>query len=251
MNKVLLSVKKLKIILKKTHDVLISDASFELHSGDVMRISGLNGCGKSTLLRVLYGNTADYICEGEVIIHAYGETNTLSINDRDLMKLRKIIGYVPQKDEYEGLNRLNVLDLIKNEVKGSNMTVDYACELFNKLLANEKKFTLKSIPGKLSGGQQRMLSIFLGLLCGERKDIMIIDEPLNNLDFENAKLISNLINQIRIDNPESAILMVTHCKMITCINRERMMNNGVLENGDLVYECHHCMGEPDCDLFYK
>ena len=251
MNNLILIVKNLSIKLRKTGEILVKNASFDLHPGDVMRISGLNGCGKSTILKVLHGSTSDYICEGEVVLSPFGECNILKLSDNDILRYRKFIGYVPQKDEYEGLNKLTISDLIQNEIHGSEMTFDEASELFEQYLSDGKRITLKSIPGKLSGGQQRMLSIFLGLLCGGKHNLMIIDEPLNNLDFENAMKISDLINAIRLKNPDSAMIMVTHCKIITCINREREIADGTIQEVDSTYSCNHCMGAPDCELFYN
>ena len=114
--------------------------------------------------------------------------------------------------------------------------------MFHIYFENNKRITLKAIPGKLSGGEQRMVSIFLGLVCRDSARLMIIDEPLNNLDFENVMKVSDLINEIHSSNSGSGMIMITHCKVITCVNRQRKMIKGELENNDSQYECHHCMG---------
>ena len=140
--------------------------------------------------------------------------------------------------------------MIDDAISDSSFEKEDAVKLFNKYFENNKRITLKGIPGKMSGGEQRMISIFLGLVCRNSTKLMVIDEPLNNLDFENVMKVSDLINSIHLTNKESAMIMITHCKVITCVNRQRRLLKGELETVDSKYECHHCMGEPDCENFY-
>lgn len=254
MNDLILQVKNLTVYLKKSKKCILSDVCFELKKGDVLGIDGKNGCGKTTLLKIIYGLTNDYdIKSGEIYFYPFSNKNILSFNQRELLEYRQSIAYVKQKDDYDGLNKLNILDLIEDaisDIKGAEL--NRYVELFNVCFPQTKdqSITLKSKPNNLSGGEQRMLSIFLGLVCRKQSNLMIIDEPLNNLDFENVMKISDLINEIKINNPWAAILMITHCKIITCINRQRKIVDGKMECKDSKYECHHCMGEPDCENFY-
>ncbi len=247
----ILSISNLTVKLKSDNSIILNNINLDLFSGDVLALDGMNGSGKSTLLRIINSQTSGYVIEsGEVIYYPFKEENILSLNEKDTLKCNSLIGYVPQKDNYEGLNRLSIEDLIDDAISVSNLSKEKAFELFNKYFKNNKKVTLKAIPAKLSGGEQRMVTIFLGLVCKPSIKLMVIDEPLNNLDFENAMRVSDLINQIHLDNPESAIIMVTHCKIITCVNRQRRINDGIIEENDSEYICHHCMGEPNCDKFY-
>jgi ABC-type glutathione transport system ATPase component len=252
MGEKILSVKNLTVSLKSDKSLILKDVSFDLYAGDVLAIDGSNGSGKTTLLRIIFGQTADYIIEpgGTIVYHPYSDKNILDFNEKEISKYRASIGYVPQRDSYDGINKITIEDLIDDAISDSNFGKEDAVKLFHKYFENNKRITLKGIPGKMSGGEQRMVSIFLGLVCRNATRLMVIDEPLNNLDFENVMKVSDLINNIHLTNKESAMIMITHCKVITCVNRQRKLLNGELEAVDSKYECHHCMGEPDCNNFY-
>jgi len=247
----ILTIKNLTVLLKADKSVILNNINLELFANDVLAIDGSNGSGKSTLLRIIIGQTADYLIEsGEIIYHPYSEKNILDFSEKEMLEYHSLIGYVSQKDLYEGINKITIEDLIDDAISESNFDRTKAIELFNTYFENNKRITLKSIPGKMSGGEQRMISIFLGLVCRNATKLMIIDEPLNNLDFENVMKVSDLINEIHSTNKEAGMIMITHCKIITCVNRQRKMVKGELENRDSKYECHHCMGEPDCNNYY-
>ena len=251
MEKIILRVKNLTVRLRKDNSLILNNISFDLKPGDVFAIEGRNGSGKSTLLRVLFLETADYkIDSGEIYYYPFSNKNILSFNDKEILKYRSSVGYVSQKDEYADLNLVTVEDLIIDAAKATQANKDTALELFHSYFKDSEKVKLNSIPGKLSGGEQRMVSIFLGLVCRNETSLMIIDEQLNNLNFNNVMRVSDLLNDIHRNNKNAAMIMITHCKIITCVNRQRRMKDGVLEDTDSNYECHHCMGEPDDELYY-
>ena len=248
----ILSVNNLTVRLKKDNSIILKDVCFDLFSGDVLAIDGLNGSGKSTLLKIINCQTADYVIEsGTVHYYPFSNKNVLEFSEKEILAYHSLIGFVPQKDNYDGLNKVTIEDLIDDAISESNIEKKKIVDCFNTYFKDNGRIHLNSIPGKLSGGEQRMVSIFLGLMCKRQSRFMIIDEPLNNLDFENATQVSDLINKVRLENLDSAIIIVTHCKIITCVNRQRRLVNGVMEEKDSKYECHHCMGEPDCSLFYR
>ena len=252
MKEKILSVNNLTVILKKDNSIILKDVCFDLFSGDVLAIDGLNGSGKSTLLKIIYCQTADFIIEsGAIYYYPFSNKNVLDFSEKVVLAYRSSIGFVPQKDNYDGINKVTIEDLIDDAISENGIKKNKIVECFNTYFKDNSRIKLNSIPGKLSGGEQRMVSIFLGLMCKSKSRLMIIDEPLNNLDFENATQISDLINKIRLENGNSAIMIVTHCKIITCINRQRRLAAGTMEPEDSNYECHYCMGEPNCNLFYK
>ena len=251
MSEPILTIKNLSVRFKDNKTQALDNVSLELFSGDVLAIDGLNGSGKSTLLNLIVGKTEKYIVDsGEIIYHPFSEKSIFSFSQSEMLNYIAEVGFVPQKDPYEGLNRLTVSDLIDNAIYETKISKEEAIRMFDRYFAASPKVKPKSIPGRLSGGEQRMISIFLGLVCRQKTKLMIVDEPLNNLDFENVMKVSDLINDLRLANQDGAMIIITHCKIITCINRQRKMSGGKLEDTDSIYECHHCMGEPDCDLYY-
>ena len=81
--------------------------------------------------------------------------------------------------------------------------------------------------------------------------IMGMGEPLNNLDFKNARKVSNLITRIHKENPDAAILMVTHCRIFPAINRLITLKNGVIVPNEEEYTCHSCFGKANSEGFYE
>lgn len=247
----ILTVKDLNVKFKDSKKYVLKNVNFELNSGDVLCIDGLNGSGKSTLLKIIFGETGDYIIEsGEIIYHSFMEKNILTFNKKEMLEYHSKMGYVPQRDNYEGLNRLTIEDLINDCVSTISTKRSCIIDQFNIYFKENNRISLKSIPSRLSGGEQRMISIFLGLVCKDSTNLMIIDEPLNNLDFDNILKVSDLLNSIHKSNPNSGMIIVTHCKIITCVNRRRVIQNGTIEKKDSQYVCHHCIGEPDCNMYY-
>ena len=115
---------------------------------------------------------------------------------------------------------------------------------------NSRVFDAKSKPAKFSGGEQRLLSVLSVLATRSKAELMLIDEPLNNLDFFNARNISNLINKVIRDNPQMALLMISHCRIFPFITREiKLTPDGVSEVSEH-YECPSCFGEHDINVFY-
>ena len=115
---------------------------------------------------------------------------------------------------------------------------------------NSRVFDAKAKPAKFSGGEQRLLSVLSVIATRSQAELMIIDEPLNNLDFINARNISNLINKVIRENSKMGLLMISHCRIFPFINREiNITANGALELSEPCV-CHSCFGEPDENGFY-
>ena len=116
---------------------------------------------------------------------------------------------------------------------------------------NRRIFDAKSKPAKFSGGEQRLLSVLSVIATRPNAELLIIDEPLNNLDFINARNISNLINRVIRDNPRMAVLMISHCRIFPFITREIKLTPRGVEEVPGPYTCHSCFGEHDNEGFYK
>lgn len=250
----ILSIKNLSIQIKQRR--LMQGVSFDVNSGDVVLLSGENGIGKSTILKsILRLETEGKAITGEIIHHGFGDV--LKLDDKALQEYRSKIAYIPQKDEYSEMGRIQVRDIVSDSNSahsGGEMSCAEVNELIDEWLPQRgdksRIFDAKSRPYKFSGGEQRLLQVFSVISTRSDADLLIIDEPLNNLDYVNAKHISNLINKVIRKNPQMGVLLISHCRIFPFITRELVLTADGIRELPEHYECHSCFGEPDENGFY-
>lgn len=154
---------------------LIRNFSYILLPGDRIGIVGPNGCGKSTLLKILTKQlTPD---EGTV-----DQGSTVKV------------GYFSQENEAMD-ERLRVLDYIRDtaeliETTDGVITASQMCERF--LFPGALQYSLIS---KLSGGEKRRL--FLLKILMEAPNILILDEPTNDLDIQTLTILEDYLTSFR------------------------------------------------------
>lgn len=226
MNKVI-EVKNLTIRTKKEDRLIVDNLSFSIFEGEVVLLKGRNGSGKSTLIKALMQEERKkYFVSGNIIFK--DELDILNIKkDKELMKYRSQIGYVPQNDDYSGHYNLTVSDVIldsKNSFNGIKVNLNDIEKVLSKFDFTQsdslqEKFNMKSNPSKLSGGQQRILTILSNILSRPGAPLYIIDEPLNNLDSKNIPTVVDLIKRLHSNFPKSSFLIVTHNELFDFITR--------------------------------
>jgi len=259
MTDTILSVQNLGISLADGTNI-IKGVSFEVKRGEVVAIVGENGAGKSTILKAIMREDADRKKISGSISYCGGK-NILEMDGKELQEFRAKVAYVPQKDEYNNIGkRITVFDVMMDSAElysSKQYTKEEVKQLFDRYqlrIYDEKGkplFYEKSCPARLSGGQQRLLSIVSAVAVRENARLFIIDEPLNNLDFKNARKISNLITRIHKENPDAAILMVTHCRIFPAITRLITIEKGIVVPNQEEYVCHSCFGKADEEGYYE
>lgn len=243
-NKKVLEVKNLTLEYKSKN--ILEDISFDLYEGEIVLLSGANGSGKSSILSSIIGgfkNVKSISVKGNII---YDSIDLLKEND--IQFFRRLVGYVRQYDDFnektclkEVLSSVDLFDGYKmsvNEVK--DLFIEYGFENY----INEN-------PSNLSGGQKRLLSILLALVRAKGSKLLLIDEPINNLDFNTACRVSNMITKIHKSYPNLSMLIVTHCHIFPIVDRVIKIEKGRILNGNIRYECHNCFGNVDKDGFYN
>lgn len=251
----ILEVKKLTIQIDKR--LFMRDVSFEINPGEAVLLSGINGIGKSTLLKSILGLEKEgKQITGEIIYPGFG--NILTLDKNEIQRFRARVAYVQQKDEYSEMGNIQVRDIISESgeaYSGKIMSVGEVNDLIDKWIPrrsdNTRVFDAKSKPAKFSGGEQHLLSVLSVIATRPSADLVIIDEPLNNLDFVNARVISNVLNKIVRENQQMGLLMISHCRIFPFITRElKLTSEGIIELPNS-YVCHSCFGEPDEKGFYS
>ena len=209
----------IKHALKKYGDnVIIPDLSLDIKEGEFFTLLGPSGCGKTTLLRMIAGFNS---IEGGDFF--FGEKR---INDLDPAK--RNIGMVFQNYAIfpHYTVRKNVEFGLKNK-KFPRGKIKSQSEKFMKLMQIDEY--ADRMPERLSGGQQQRVALARAL-CIE-PDVLLMDEPLSNLDaklrVEMRTVIKNIQHSVGITT-----VYVTHDQeeAMAVSDRIAVMNAGVIQH---------------------
>lgn len=240
-NKKVLEIKNLTLDYKSNK--VLNNISFNLYEGEVVLLSGKNGSGKSSILSSIIGNLKNVKnISGEII---YDSKNLLK--EKDIQFFRRLIGYVSQSDNFYENTCLKEVSSSIDLFDGHKMSIDKVKDMF---MEYGFESYMNENPINLSGGQKRLLSILSALVRVEGSKLFLIDEPINNLDFNTACRVSNMITKMHKLYPHLTMLIVTHCHIFPIVDRVIKIEKGNILNSNIKYECHNCFGNVDENGFY-
>lgn len=188
MNETILKVGDLAV-LQEGHEVL-KNISFDLTEGVFCGLVGANGAGKTTLLRA--------------ILRLLPSKGSLKTPSR--------MGYVPQKLNFEPDLPIRAHDFVGLGLDGYRFGFNFPSskrtETINNALRSVEalEFANQRI-GRLSGGQQQRVMIAHALV--RMPDLLLLDEPLANLDIKASSEIINLLKRLCLER-KMAVLISTH-----------------------------------------
>ncbi|MCT2089496.1 ABC-F family ATP-binding cassette domain-containing protein [Micrococcus terreus] len=164
---------------------ILEDVTWRIAPAERTGILGANGAGKSTLLNLVAGLIEP--TQGRV---KRGKTVKLAVLDQQFSQLAEI----------EGDRVREVLARQKTtvEVEGKEMT---PAQLLERLGFSREHLSARV--GDLSGGQRRRLQLLLVLL--DEPNVMILDEPTNDLDIEMLSVMEDLL-----DSWPGTLIVVSH-----------------------------------------
>ncbi|MGC9098504.1 MAG: ABC transporter ATP-binding protein [Dictyoglomus sp.] len=191
--------------------------SIDFEKGKIYVILGPSGSGKTTLLNILGG--IDKPDEGKVIVDGEDITN---YNDRELTNYRRRkLGFIFQF--YNLVNSLTVLENVLSTKYLSENGLDpkEVLEVVG-MWEHRDKF-----PFELSGGEQQRVAIARAVV--KNPSIILCDEPTGALDFENAKRVLKLLEDIN-KRYGTTIIIATHNTAIAKMSHKIIR----LRSGELV-----------------
>lgn len=155
--------------------------SFEIRSGERISVKGSNGSGKTTLINMLLGNLEPSV--GNII---RSDFNTV---------------YIDQ--EYSLIDKESTIDEFARKFNNDILPESEVKTLLSRFLFRKETWDKKC--DVLSGGERLRL-----LLCGlsisnKAPDMIILDEPTNNLDLQNVEILTNSIKDYH-----GTLLVISH-----------------------------------------
>lgn len=205
--------------LKKFGDAtIIPDLNVKIKEGEFFTLLGPSGCGKTTLLRMIAGFNS--IEGGDFFF------NDRRINDLDPAK--RNIGMVFQN--YAIFPHLTVRKNVEFGLKNKHFPKEQIgpqADKFLKLMQIDQ--LADRMPDRLSGGQQQRVALARALCI--QPDVLLMDEPLSNLDAKLRVEMRTVIKQIQ-HSVGITTVYVTHDQeeAMAVSDRVAVMNAGVIQH---------------------
>ena len=173
------------------------DATFSIGRGEFVAIIGPNGAGKTTLFRLLLGLQQPI-------------SGTIKIFGAQPKRGNPQIGYVPQRHVIDSETNVEALELVRLGLSGkkwgfnpfSHTDRDIAFAALESVGAKE---LAHSPLGVLSGGE--LQRIFLAEALVSNPDLLLLDEPLSNLDMRRESDLLHLVNGVVHTRGVTALLI--------------------------------------------
>jgi zinc/manganese transport system ATP-binding protein len=176
---------------------ILDEVRFSIHPGELVGLIGANGAGKTTLLRVILGlqpTTAGRVLMDGAAVSA---------------SRRGLVGYVPQKIALDPDMPVRARDLVGLGLDGSRLGIPLPSRRRRQLVdemidaVDARAFASQRV-GNLSGGEQQRIMIAHALISRPR--LLLLDEPLANLDIRASNEVIALLARITREQQVSVLI---------------------------------------------
>ena len=203
--------------------VVWQEATFEVLSGEFVAVIGPNGAGKTTLFRMLLG------------LH-WPSAGTLSVFGAPPRRGNPRIGYVPQKHTINQETHLACESLVRLGYSGTKPTPPFLGRraeedaAWDALEATGAAELWDTPLGSLSGGE--LQKVFLAEALVGHPDLLLLDEPLSNLDLRRSRELVETIHGV-VQRQKVTTLLVAHDinPMVRCLDKVIYIANGRVATG--------------------
>ncbi|WP_192347544.1 ribosomal protection-like ABC-F family protein [Algoriphagus sp. Y33] len=161
-----------------------TNLNFQITSGERIALKGSNSSGKTTLIKLILGDLKP-------------KTGTLFIAENKAVYIDQDYSLIENHlNVYEQAERFNNTALKEHEIKIRLNRFLFPKEDWDKSCSS------------LSGGERMRLSLCCLTIGSQSPDIIILDEPTNNLDIQNIEILTAAINEY-----QGTLLVVSHDEM--------------------------------------
>ena len=195
---------------------ILNNISFFINEKDKIGIIGYNGVGKTTLLRIISGeeepDTGEILREENILIGYFKQEFTIHEENYDIESfIKKYIGidvlearlHEIENEMGDDQNKIDEYCNIQNEyIRLDGYNISYKLEQVLSGLGLNQEIKSKKIK-ELSGGEKEKVMLAAVLLKGT--DLLILDEPTNNLDLKSIEWLEKYLKEI-----QCPIMIVSH-----------------------------------------
>jgi D-methionine transport system ATP-binding protein len=199
----------------------LTDISFALAVEESITVTGITGAGKSTLLRLL--NRLSEPTSGQILLNGEDYRSIVP------MALRKRVMLVSQEPKLLGMKvrealayPLQIQSLAAEEIKQRIVTIIEQLEIPTEWFDRTEL--------QLSAGQRQIIAIARGLIT--QPQILLLDEPIANLDFTTAEKVLTAIANIT-KSRQMGTIIVNHQLELAARFSDRLL---YLQDGKLLLD---------------
>jgi iron(III) transport system ATP-binding protein len=201
---------------------VVNRVSLNVNPHELLAVVGPSGCGKTTLLRLIAGLTTPN--SGSIFLGS--QLLSDSVTGQFVPPYKRRIGMVFQ--DYALWPNMRVFDNVAYPLKVKKTEKDTAARLVRETLDLVRLQNCdKRYPHQLSGGEQQRVALARALVM--QPEILLLDEPLSNLDYHLRARMESEIKRIQQET-NLTIIYVTHdqSEAMTLANRIAVMKQGEL-----------------------
>ncbi|PKP24346.1 MAG: ABC-F family ATPase [Bacteroidetes bacterium HGW-Bacteroidetes-2] len=208
----MLSVSNLSVQFGKR--ILFDEVNTTFHKGNCYGIIGANGAGKSTFLKIISrkmdptsghvhleaGKRMSVLEQNHNEYDDYPVLETVVRGNKDLFAIKAEIDALYENYSDANADRIGELQVVFEEMDGWNADSNAAALLSNLGIPESLHFSLmKDVDGKLK------VRVLIAQALFGNPDVLIMDEPTNDLDYETITWLENFIA-----NYENCVIVVSH-----------------------------------------
>jgi len=180
--------------------------------GEVHALMGRNGSGKSTLANALMGHPKYAVTSGSVRLD--GE-DILGLKPDERARLGLFLAF-QNPIAIPGVGTGNFLRAAVKAVRGTESinAVQFRKELTERMqhLQMDSSFATRALNEGFSGGEKKRAEMLQLAMLKPR--LAILDEPDSGLDIDAVRIVSEGINAVHQQQPDTGILLITHYQRI-------------------------------------
>ena len=211
-NKYMLSVNNLSVQFGKR--ILFDEVNTTFTQGNIYGVIGANGAGKSTFLKIISGEmdpTSGHIHlepgkrmsvlnQNHNMFDEYTVLETVMMGNKVLYAVKKEMDELYLDYNDSNADRIGELQVQFEEMNGWNADSDAASMLSNLGITEDNHYTMMGdLEGKIK------VRVLLAQALFGNPDVLIMDEPTNDLDFETIAWLENFLA-----NYENTVIVVSH-----------------------------------------